>query len=103
MAINNTGALWTWGYNNVGQLGHGNTTYYSSPKQVGSLTNWLLMANGYGVNGAIKTDGTLWMMGKSNHGQLGLGNNTSYSSPKQVGSSTYWTALTIYEAVLGIG
>jgi alpha-tubulin suppressor-like RCC1 family protein len=103
MAIQTNGTLWTWGYNNVGQLGHGNTTDYSSPKQVGSLTNWLLMANGYGVNGAIKTDGTLWMMGKSNHGQLGLGNNTSYSSPKQVGSSTSWTALTIYEAVLGIG
>ena len=32
--------LWAWGYNNNGQLGLGNTTDYSSPKQVGSLTNW---------------------------------------------------------------
>ena len=32
--------LWTWGYNGTGQLGLGNTTNYSSPKQVGSGTNW---------------------------------------------------------------
>jgi len=34
------GALWTWGYNNVGQCGHGNTSGNSSPVQVGSDTTW---------------------------------------------------------------
>ena len=38
--------LWSWGYNNYGQLGQGNTTSYSSPVQVGSLTNWNLVAGG---------------------------------------------------------
>ena len=32
--------LLSWGYNGFGQLGLGNTTYYSSPKQVGLLTTW---------------------------------------------------------------
>ena len=32
--------LWSWGNNSIGQLGLNNTTYYSSPKQVGALTNW---------------------------------------------------------------
>ena len=33
-------ALFSWGVNSSGQLGLGNTTNYSSPKQVGSSTNW---------------------------------------------------------------
>jgi alpha-tubulin suppressor-like RCC1 family protein len=39
-AIKTDGTLWMWGYSNYGQLGQGNLTYYSSPKQVGSLTTW---------------------------------------------------------------
>ena len=35
-----TPKLFTWGDNSEGQLGLGNTTAYSSPKQVGSKTNW---------------------------------------------------------------
>jgi alpha-tubulin suppressor-like RCC1 family protein len=40
MALKTDGTLWAWGYNDVGQLGFGNTTSYSSPKQVGALTSW---------------------------------------------------------------
>jgi len=40
LAIRSNGSLWTWGLNNSGNLGLGNTTYYSSPKQVGALTSW---------------------------------------------------------------
>ena len=32
--------LWSWGRNNSGKLGLDNTTDYSSPKQVGALTDW---------------------------------------------------------------
>ena len=81
--------LFTWGQNNSGgQLGLGNTTRYSSPKQVGSLTNWSSIFASYPTAASIKTDGTLWMWGKNDNGQLGLGNTTYYSSPKQVGSLT---------------
>ena len=88
------GTLWTWGYNAYGQLGLGNTTNYSSPKQVGALTTWSAIAGG-GVNRTIatKTDGTLWTWGRNNLGQLGLGNVTNYSSPKQVGALTTWSAI----------
>ena len=34
MALRTNGQLWAWGYNGFGQLGQGNTTQYSSPKQV---------------------------------------------------------------------
>jgi hypothetical protein len=33
-------ALFSWGSNSAGQLGIGNITSYSSPKQVGSLITW---------------------------------------------------------------
>lgn len=89
-AIKSDGTLWSWGYNSSGQLGLGNTTYYSSPKQVGALTNWLSISSSATV-AAIKTDGTLWTWGDNNTGGLGQGNTTSYSSPKQVGALTGWS------------
>ena len=89
LATKTDGTLWAWGVNANGQLGLGNTTNYSSPVQVGALTNWLKVATSYST-WAIKTDGTLWSWGKNNTGALGLGNSTSYSSPKQVGALTAW-------------
>lgn len=97
-AIKTDGTLWTWGGNQLsGVMGLGNLTYYSSPKQVGSLTNWLTVCLGQYSAVATKTDGTLWAWGKNVNGDLGLGNANTYSSPKQVGSLTVWaTAQTSY-------
>ena len=90
-AIKTDGTLWAWGLNSSGQLGLGNTVNYSSPVQIGSLTNWKQIANKSGVTTAIKTDGTLWAWGNNTSGQLGLGTIGNYiSSPVQVGSLTYW-------------
>jgi len=41
-----TSKLWSWGYNNTGQLGLGTTINYPSPVQVGTLTNWLTASAG---------------------------------------------------------
>jgi alpha-tubulin suppressor-like RCC1 family protein len=84
--------LYSWGYNGAGGLGLGNTTAYSSPKQIGSLTTWLNLACGaYSSNSfGIKTDGTLWSWGYNAQGSLGLGNTTQYNSPMQVGALTSW-------------
>ena len=40
MAVKTDGTLWTWGTGGAGSLAQGNTTNYSSPVQVGSLTTW---------------------------------------------------------------
>jgi alpha-tubulin suppressor-like RCC1 family protein len=90
LSVKPDGTLWAWGMNAFGQLGLGNTTYYSSPKQVGALTTWSTITEGLYHSIAIKTDGTLWSWGYNNNGQLGLGNVTYYSSPKQVGALTTW-------------
>jgi len=89
VVVKSNGSLWSWGNNNNGQLGLGNTTSYSSPKQIGNLTDWLQSTSGY-ASGAVKTNGTLWMWGNGDTGQLGFGNTTNYSSPKQLGALTNW-------------
>jgi alpha-tubulin suppressor-like RCC1 family protein len=87
--------LFGWGFNGSGRLGLGNTTNYSSPKQVGNLTDWSIVStNGGGLFGAaIKTNGTLWAWGNNGYGQLGQGNTTNRSSPTQIGALTSWLKL----------
>jgi alpha-tubulin suppressor-like RCC1 family protein len=98
LAIKTDGTLWSWGWNNFGQLGLGDTAPRSSPVQVGALTNWSKLnssSSPYSGAAVIKTDGTLWTWGKNNTGQLGLGNTTNYSSPKQVGALTTWSSVSM--------
>ena len=119
LAVKTDGTLWSWGANFNGQLGLGNTTSYSSPKQVGALTTWSKLSGGQVFSHAIKTDGTLWAWGDGGaiftpgpyaylpavpaRGALGLGNTTVYSSPKQVGALTTWTEVSSRDyAVLAI-
>jgi len=93
-AVKTDGTLWTWGQGAFGKLGLGNETDYSSPKQVGSLTNWAQPFTIGSSTFAIKTDGTLWGWGyNGTKGVLGLGNSTHYSSPKQVGALTTWLSI----------
>jgi alpha-tubulin suppressor-like RCC1 family protein len=92
-AIKTDGTLWSWGRNLNGCLGLGNTTYYSSPKQIGALTTWARISAGNAYALAIKTDGTLWAWGSNGNGQLATGNITYYSSPKQVGALTTWSSV----------
>jgi alpha-tubulin suppressor-like RCC1 family protein len=95
--------LWSWGRNVQGNLGLGNTTYYSSPKAVGALTDWSNISTGSYHVLAIKTNGTLWSWGFNAYGGLGLGNTTYYSSPKQVGALTNWLKVTAgYRHSIGI-
>lgn len=101
--------LFEWGRNDLGQLGIGNTTNYSSPKQVGSLTTWVHAANGprAGIREAtiaIKTDGTMWSWGSNYFGQLGLNiaTNETRSSPVQIGSGTDWATVALNRHALAV-
>ena len=89
MAVKTDGTLWGWGTNGQGQIGVGNTTTYSSPVQIGSLTDWKLVVVNQQASYAIKTDGTVWFWGSGLHG-TGAGDTTDYSSPVQIGTDTSW-------------
>ena len=82
--------LWSWGANDWGQLGQNNTTYRSSPVQVGLLTNWIQIAAGKNASVSVKSDGTLWSWGFNQFGQLGQNSTTNRSSPVQVGALSAW-------------
>ena len=95
MAVKTDGTLWTWGANApsdfAGVLGQGNKTDYSSPKQVGTDTDWdnVFVMGPYSskYSAAIKTDKTLWSYGWQGQGDVGtLGQNDTvkYSSPTQI-------------------
>ena len=93
--------LWSWGYNNSGRLGLGNTTDRSSPVQVGSLTTWSNISAGGSHSMAIKTDGSLWAWGYGWGGVLGLGNSFDYWSPVQVGALTTWATVSAGQSNTG--
>lgn len=100
-AIRTDGTLWAWGRNAEGQLGLGNTTNYSSPKQVGALTSWSDVSGSYYSVLALRTNGTIWAWGQNGAGQLGVGNTNYYSSPKQIGSLTTWAYIGKANSVAG--
>lgn len=91
-AIKTDGTLWTWGFNNQGQLGSGTNNNRSSPVQtVAGGTNWKQLKMGTNSCHAIKTDGTLWGWGSNNFGQLGDNTTIPKSSPVQtIAGGTNW-------------
>jgi len=96
--IKTDGTLWCWGGGGGPQFGAfgdnrgGSASAYntSSPKQVGTNTNWSLVNTSYHSSFAIKTDGTLWAWGANGQGEEGLNNQVSKSSPTQVGTANNW-------------
>jgi alpha-tubulin suppressor-like RCC1 family protein len=88
-AIKTDGTLWTWGYNNNGQMGDSTKTTRSSPTQIPGTT-WKSCFRAGSIMSATKTDGTLWAWGNNTYGVLGQNNRTEYNSPVQVGSDTTW-------------
>jgi len=94
-AIKTDNTLWAWGEGTWGRLGHNSTTSYSSPVQVGSLTDWACVVAQSGGNAAhaLKTDGTIWGWGLNTQALIGDGTTTTRSSPVQVGSATDWIAI----------
>ena len=94
LAINN-GYLFAFGYNNVGQLGIGNTSDRPYPAPVGGLNNWSQVSCDRAFSSfAVKTDGTMWAWGLNGyHTRLGLNDATNRSSPTQIGSLTNWLSV----------
>ena len=87
--------LYSWGYNNFGQLGQNDKVNRSSPVQIGALSTWLNISTGYYSSIATKTDGTLWSWGSNSFGQLGQNNTVYKSSPVQVGALTTWLNISV--------
>jgi alpha-tubulin suppressor-like RCC1 family protein len=82
MAIKTDGTLWTWGYNQIGNLGINATTSRITPvTTILGGTNWKQISSNAFSSSAIKTDGTLWTWGYNSFGQLGINATTDRSTP----------------------
>ncbi len=87
VGLQTDGTIWSWGRNNLGQLGIGSTTDYKVPQKIGSDSNWAYIYSGNNFAMALKTDGTLWAWGTNSY----LGINSS--SPVKWGTNTNWAQI----------
>lgn len=86
VAMRTDGTIWTWGDNQYGQLGFGDSRPMSTlPMQVGDQTNWRSISAG-GLNTlGVRTDGSLW--------ELGARSSSITNQPSQIGEVTNWRSV----------
>jgi len=72
MAINDQGHLYTWGNNNNGQLGHGDTDNRDVPTRVGTASNWVeAIGTNHGSMIALNSNDQVYTWGNDDYGALG--------------------------------
>lgn len=85
VALKSDGSVWTWGVNDVGQLGANMLEADSLlPVQVVGLSEIRSVAAGPTHAVALRSDGTVWTWGYNGLGQLGDGTRTNSRVPVQV-------------------
>ena len=93
MRLRTTGKLYCWGINTAGQLGDGTETPRTSPKQIGTATDWkLVAASRYQHTCGIRGSGNLYCWGHNHFGQLGDGSTSKHTSPTRIGTFADWGA-----------
>lgn len=85
--------IYSFGYNNSGQLGDGTNEDKYTPVIVDSNKVWNKISAGEEHTIAIRNDGTLWSWGNNIAGQLGNNTDVNESRPIQVGSDNDWRAI----------
>lgn len=92
--------LWTWGYNEFGQLGDGNNVNVNVPQQIGVSTSWKSVSAGAYHTLALEfvTGGSRLMgWGLNQFGQLGDNTVNPKNIPTQIGTDVNWqTVVTGY-------
>jgi alpha-tubulin suppressor-like RCC1 family protein len=86
LAARPDGSVWTWGSNNLGQLGNGSSGPLPAPTP--ARVSGLFPATSVSAGGkhalARRSDGTVWAWGRNNFGQIGDGTNTNRNVPVDV-------------------
>ena len=89
VAFKTDGTVWSWGYNNTGNLAQGDVINRSSPTQIGSKTTWS-SGSIAGNLFLISTVGKLYSVGQNTAGVGGRGDRINSSSPVQIGDQVAW-------------
>ena len=83
-AINNSGQVYSWGYNGYGQLGLGTMTNQLTPELIPNLpTVSEIILNGY-TTYAITTEGDIYAWGMNDYGQVGNNTKTTQKVPVKI-------------------
>lgn len=72
-ALKKDGTVWTWGFNESGQLGDGSFISRSTPSMVEGITNVNKISVSYAQTLALKNNGEVWAWGNNYYGELGDG------------------------------
>jgi alpha-tubulin suppressor-like RCC1 family protein len=72
MALQEDGSVWSWGINDVGQLGNGDTQEETTPVWHSSLKDVSAISAGKSHAAALQKDGTVYTWGDNSFGQLGV-------------------------------
>jgi alpha-tubulin suppressor-like RCC1 family protein len=91
LACKTNGTIWSWGQNDYGQLGLGDTISANFPFQISTDSDWVEITVGSAHTLALKTNGTLWAWGLNGWGQLGLGDGVDRYTPSQIGTDSDWS------------
>jgi alpha-tubulin suppressor-like RCC1 family protein len=86
--LNSNGELFTWGFNDAGQLGR-TTTDYKNATPTKILDGVKTFAVGDKHVLVIKNDGTLWGWGYNPHGELGNNDTKNVLEPIQIGTAKW--------------
>ena len=84
-ALDSTNRVWTWGQNNSGQLGTGNTAAQSKPVMVTNLLSASAIAAGASHTLALSNN-FVWAWGNNANGRLGDGTVNNQTSPELIAS-----------------
>ncbi|WP_080835882.1 OmpL47-type beta-barrel domain-containing protein [Cohnella massiliensis] len=73
MALRKDGTVWTWGFNQYGQLGDETVTDRAAPAQVQGLSGIVKISASYAHSLALSEDGMVWAWGDNTYGEVGDG------------------------------
>ena len=73
------GFIWSFGKNDFGQLGTGNTTHFNVPQKLANVPPVVSVSCGLEHTLIITTDSNLWSCGNNLYGQLCLGSQENQS------------------------
>lgn len=92
LALMTDGTLWSWGYNEDGELGlNSANAVYWTPAKIGNETDWVKIFAESSRSWVIKSNGTLWGCGDS---PLGTGDQDDRIALTQIGTDTDWDFIT---------
>lgn len=85
LALSKKGEVWSWGNNELGQLGNNtNDIYKNIPQKVNELNNIVSISASKTSSYALDLNGTVWSWGDNRNGQLGIGTYENSSVPVKI-------------------